>query len=175
MKKLITLFTAIIIIGACAQPNVEEIIESPEFDHAVAVVHPKNGSDVTGMVHFEKTESGVLVKAEINGLTGTKHGFHIHQFGDCTADDGTSAGGHFNPNENMHAGPEAMDRHMGDLGNITAENGTALLEYVDDTINLEQIIGRGVIVHGGEDDLESQPSGAAGPRIGCGVIGIQEN
>lgn len=68
-----------------------------------------------------------------------------------------------------------MNRHMGDLGNIIAEDGTALLEYVDDEIDLSQIIGRGVIVHGGEDDLESQPSGAAGPRIGCGVIGIQQN
>ncbi len=175
MKKLIALFTAIIIISGCAQQPEIEVIEQPEFEKAVAVVHPKNGSDVSGMVHFEQTESGVLVKAEINGLTGTKHGFHIHQYGDCTADDGTSAGGHFNPTDNQHAGPEDMNRHMGDLGNITAEDGTALLEYVDDEIDLAQIIGRGVIVHGGEDDLESQPSGAAGPRIGCGVIGIQQN
>lgn len=175
MKKLIALLTAIIIVSGCMQPKIEEVLEQPEFDRAVAVVHPKNESDVSGMVHFEKTETGVLVKAEINGLTGDKHGFHIHQYGDCTADDGTSAGGHFNPNQNMHAGPDATDRHMGDLGNIAAVDGTAILEYVDNTISLEQIIGRGVIVHGGEDDLESQPSGAAGPRIGCGVIGIQQD
>ncbi len=174
MKQVLSLFAVIILFINCASENSHEQITHPTIENAVAVMHPKNGSDVVGTVYFEQTENGVRVTAEVSGLTGSKHGFHIHQYGNCTADDGTSAGGHFNPNGNDHAGPEDMNRHMGDMGNIDAdENGNATLDYVDSTIQMHEIIGRGVIVHGGVDDLESQPSGAAGPRIGCGVIGIQ--
>jgi Cu-Zn family superoxide dismutase len=68
-----------------------------------------------------------------------------------------------------------MERHMGDLGNIEAnENGMATLDYVDETVTIGQILGRGIIIHAGEDDLTSQPTGAAGSRVACGVIGIAQ-
>lgn len=175
MKKLFSYLAIAVVIANCSpeQPHVD--INQPIINNAVAIVQSINGSEVSGSVNFENTENGVQVTATLSGLTGTMHGFHIHQYGDCSADDGTSAGGHFNPRGNEHAGPDAMNRHMGDMGNINAdENGNATLDYVDGTINMNQIIGRGIIVHGGVDDLESQPSGAAGPRIGCGVIGIQK-
>jgi Cu-Zn family superoxide dismutase len=148
---------------------------NPSFDKAVAVIHAINDSEVSGVAYFEKVEDGVHVRAEVTGLTGEKHGFHIHTFGDCTAEDGTSTGGHFNPDGMDHGSPDMMDRHMGAMGNLEVnEEGVGIRDYIDKVIDMDKIIGRGIIVHGGEDDLVSQPSGASGPRIGCGVIGIQQ-
>lgn len=139
----------------------------------VAVVHPTEGNNATGTVTFEETENGVRVQAEIQGLSEGNHGFHIHQYGDCTASDATSAGGHYNPTDNPHGAPDDTERHMGDMGNIEANaQGLASIDYVDDTIQLNSILGRAVVVHGGEDDLTSQPSGDAGSRLACGVIGV---
>ena len=133
----------------------EIIIDGPMFTKAVASVASIGESGVVGTVHFEAVESGVSVKAELSGLKEGLHGFHIHQYGDCTASDGTSAGGHFNPEEADHSGPESMMRHMGDMGNITADaSGNATIDYVDDTININMIVGRGIIVHAGEDDYK---------------------
>lgn len=175
MKVFKLALLAVIITGCNQTKEIEEVTFTVNFDKAVAVVSPTENSTVSGAVHFSKVADGVLVQGEFAGLSEGKHGFHIHQYGDCTASDGTSAGGHFNPFEKQHSSPDAEDRHMGDMGNITADvSGNASVDYVDGTINIEQIIGRGVVIHGGEDDLSSQPSGAAGPRMACGVIGIAE-
>ena len=143
---------------------------------AVAILHPTQGHRASGLVSFIQTDDGVQVVAQLHGLAPGSHGFHIHQYGDCSAPDGTSAGGHFNPTGAPHAGPDADERHVGDLGNIVAdEAGNAYLDVVDRLLALEGpngIIGLAVVLHAGADDLTSQPSGAAGPRISCGVIGI---
>ncbi len=141
-----------------------------QADKAVAVVNSAN-SDVSGWVTFTRMNDGVRVHAELSGLTQGEHGFHIHQYGDCRADDYSSAGGHYNPANQEHDAPEDSTRHMGDMGNIQAENGSATLDYIDSVIQINRIIGRAVIIHQGQDDLTSQPSGAAGSRIACGVIG----
>jgi len=150
----------------------------PKVTKAVAHLSATQGNDVYGTVTFEKVEEGVKVTAEVANLTPGKHGFHIHQFGDCSADDGTSAGGHFNPHGTDHGGPDAHTRHVGDLGNLDAdESGNATLEFVDKHLAFggeESILGRSVIVHAGEDDLTTQPTGAAGARVACGVIGVIE-
>ncbi|MEJ2166570.1 MAG: superoxide dismutase family protein [Desulfobacterales bacterium] len=150
-----------------------------QINKAVAVLHPTRGSNVTGTVYFSRTPNGVQVTADVMGLGPGKHGFHIHEFGDCTAPDGTSAGGHFNPENRPHAGPEQANRHVGDLGNIEADaGGNAHYVRTDSQLKFDgpdSIIGRGVIVHAGADDLVSQPSGNAGPRIACGVIGIAKD
>ena len=139
----------------------------------IATVHPTQNSEVEGTVTFEKTSDGVRVSGDLTGLSQGKHGFHIHQYGDCSAADGTSAGGHYNPAGNDHAARTDSVRHMGDMGNIEAGgNGNATVNYVDSVINLHDIIGRAVVIHGGQDDFTSQPSGAAGPRMACGVIGM---
>lgn len=145
---------------------------------AVAVLHPTAGSQVQGVVTFTKVGEGVKVVADIEGLSPGEYGFHIHELGDCTASDGTSAGGHFNPAGTPHGAPtaSAKNRHVGDLGNITARNsGKAHLERVDSLLafnGAHNVIGRGVIVHAEKDDLTSQPTGAAGSRLACGVVGI---
>ena len=153
------------------------IVAAPaaEMTRAVAVLHPASGSEVQGVVTFTQVADGVRVVADVTGLTPGPHGFHIHQFGDCTAADGTSAGGHFNPTGHAHGGPDAAERHVGDLGNlVAAENGKAHYDRVDTRLELtgaHAIVGAGVIVHEKVDDLTTQPTGAAGARIACGVIG----
>lgn len=142
---------------------------------AVADMAPTEGSEVRGTVTFEETDGNVLVTAELSGLAPGMHGFHIHEVGDCSAPDATSAGGHFNPMDAMHGGPGSAEHHSGDLGNIEAdENGNAsynsTLGYLTLGEGPTSIVGRAVIVHEKEDDLESQPTGAAGARLACGVI-----
>jgi Cu-Zn family superoxide dismutase len=166
--------------GMTSDTEVDETIAQREaaVDKAICVLHPTEGNNVTGTVTFENDGENVKIVADLKGLTPGKHGFHIHQLGDCSAPDGTSAGGHFNPENVQHGGPNDATRHVGDLGNIEAsEDGTAHLEMTDSMVKLNgehSVIGRAIIVHAGEDDLKSQPTGAAGARVACGVIGIDE-
>jgi superoxide dismutase, Cu-Zn family len=143
---------------------------------AIAVLQPTAGNNVTGSVTFTKSGEGVKVVADITGLTPGKHGFHIHEFGDCSSSDGNSAGGHFNPTHKQHGAPDATDRHAGDLGNIEADaSGKAHLEWSDKVMKLsgaDSIVGHAVIVHEKADDLKTQPTGDAGGRLACGVIGV---
>jgi len=142
---------------------------------AVAVLNPLGASGVAGSVTFTKAEGGVRVSAKLTGLKEGPHGFHLHEFGDCSAADGTSAGGHFNPSAEPHAGPHDAARHTGDLGNIVAgKDGIATLDYVDPRAAFDgpaSILGRGVIVHANADDFKTQPTGNAGGRVACGVVG----
>ena len=142
------------------------------------MLQPTAGNTVHGEVQFiPAPEGGVRVIAKVEGLQGDLHGFHVHEHGDCSAPDGTSAGGHFNPDGSPHGGPltDPVGRHVGDLGNLAADPSTGVATYdrVDEQLSLSgprSILGKAVIVHAGADDLESQPTGAAGPRIACGVI-----
>ena len=143
---------------------------------AVATLSPTEGNDVSGQVTFSETEDGVLVVAEVTGLAEGMHGFHVHETGDCSAPDASSAGDHFNPTDAPHGAPDAAasERHVGDLGNLEAgADGTARYERTDMVLTLggpSSIMGKAVIVHAGQDDFSSQPSGDAGNRLACGVI-----
>jgi Cu-Zn family superoxide dismutase len=151
--------------------------DSSTVQQAIAVLHPTAGQHCHGTVRFTQDGDAVKVVADIEGLTpGQKHAFHIHQYGDCSAPDGMSAGGHYNPEGHQHGLPEAQNRHAGDLGNIQADNdGKAHYEITVNNCSVmgakNPIIGRGVIVHAKTDD-GSQPVGNAGGRIACGVIGV---
>lgn len=186
--KLSSLLLSFMLLTACAgQSDMEQNSDmssttdsaDEEITELVSVLHPTAGNDVNGVVRFFEEEEGIRVIAEIYDLSpNSTHGFHIHQYGDCSALDGTSAGGHFNLFNAQHGGPDSDERHVGDLGNITVdENGFAELDVVDSYLSFDgagSIIGRGIIVHAGEDDLESQPTGAAGARLSCGVIGVAQ-
>ena len=143
---------------------------------AIAVLHPTDGNKVRGTVTFTQVGDKVKVVAHIEGLTPGNHGFHIHEWGDCSSKDGMATGGHFNPAGAPHAAPEAAQRHAGDMGNIEAnQEGVAHLEFNDPVMKLSgpgSIIGRGMIVHANPDDLKTQPTGNAGGRLACGVIGV---
>lgn len=142
---------------------------------AVAVVRPASKSMVRGTITFTEKDGVVTIQGEITGLSPGKHGFHIHEFGDLSSGDGMSTGGHFNPTKKPHGSPDADERHVGDLGNITADDsGKAMIDMTDKVIKLQgpnSIIGRAVIIHAAPDDF-SQPVGNAGARIGAGVVGM---
>jgi Cu-Zn family superoxide dismutase len=142
---------------------------------AVCVLQPVGESKVTGVVTFSQTDKGIQIVASLEGLEPGDHGFHIHQYGDCSSPGAKSAGGHFNPGAAPHGAPDAATRHIGDLGNIAADaSGKAEYSRLDAHLAFHgphSIIGRGIIVHAQHDDLTSQPTGAAGARVACGVIG----
>ena len=149
-----------------------------EVQSAVAVMHPTAGNTVKGTVRFVQMDGLVQIQIDLEGLKpNSTHGFHIHEYGDCTAADATSAGGHYAPDGNPHGSPEDALHHAGDLGNITADsNGEVHTSMTVGFISLaglnNPVLGRAVIVHAKADDLESQPTGAAGARLACGIIGI---
>lgn len=148
----------------------------PPVKKAVAVIYPTKGNTVEGTVTFVQEDNGVNIIASLKGLTPGDHGFHIHEFGNCACDDAQCTGDHYNPTNAAHGGPNDANRHVGDFGNITAdENGNGVYERLDTLVSLngpQSIIGRAVIVHEKADDLHSQPSGDAGARVAAGVVGI---
>jgi len=143
---------------------------------AIAMLAPTEGNIASGVVNFAQDGKIMEVDIRVDNLKpNSVHGVHIHEVGDCRAPDASSAGGHFNPHRSIHGGPFSDPRHGGDLGNIQADaNGTAAITIQVTGISLgkndDSIIGRAVIVHAQGDDLTSQPSGNAGPRIACGLI-----
>ena len=147
---------------------------------AIAVVTPTQGQEVRGTVRFHRTGDGVHVSGELTGLTpNVKHGFHVHEFGDCSAPDGASAGGHFAPEGHPHGAPDPGQHHAGDLGNVEADSaGRAKVDVTVPGLTLatgdRALVGRALIVHAQPDDLTSQPTGNAGARVGCGVIGVEK-
>jgi Cu-Zn family superoxide dismutase len=148
-----------------------------ELTKAVAALEPTKDERAAGTVTFVKRGNAVLVTADVSGLEpNTAHGFHVHEFGDCSAPDASSAGGHFNPGTSPHAGPPTRPRHGGDLGNIQSDaTGRAHLELTVPDVTIasgkDMILGRAVVVHQKADDFTTQPDGAAGHRVACGVIG----
>lgn len=180
VTKIIAVVFMFVFIQACNYSGTKKTIANNNdviiVNNAICVLHPTEGNTVNGIVTFTKTNSGIHVVADIEGLTPGKHGFHIHEFGDCSKSDGTTAGGHLNPENMEHGSQTDSVRHVGDLGNIVANaEGQAHLDQTDTMISMSgehSIIGRGIVVHMGEDDLKTQPTGAAGARVACGVIGI---
>jgi Cu-Zn family superoxide dismutase len=136
---------------------------------------PASKSKVKGTIEFKEVEGGVEVTANVEGLKPGDHAYHVHEKGDCSAPDASSAGGHFNPHNKKHGAPDGEERHEGDFGNLTAgKDGKATKTFVMKGITLADgptsIIGKGFIVHDKKDDFKTQPTGNAGGRVACGVI-----
>jgi Cu-Zn family superoxide dismutase len=172
---------AVLVVG-CAKkeeapapaPVVQEET-SPVPVTAIAILLPRGELTLSGTVSFTQFGDTVTIGAHVEGVAPGKHGLHLHELGDCSAEDFTSSGGHFNPTDAPHGGPSDRVRHAGDFGNIgVGEDGVGHLELTSDMITVaagpNTVVGRAVILHEGEDDLESQPTGAAGGRIACGVV-----
>lgn len=144
---------------------------------AHVVLKPTTGNAASGELSLVDEDGGVRITGRITGLKpGTEHGFHIHETGDCSAPDATSAGGHFNPSNQPHGHAGPGPHHAGDIPNQRADaSGVASVDVLVDGIQVgggaaTDVIGRAVIVHAQPDDYKSQPSGNAGARIACGVI-----
>ncbi|WP_299800068.1 superoxide dismutase family protein [uncultured Maribacter sp.] len=167
-----------------AKEEVEELMDEAkaEMNDEETVVkfmlEPKSDSNVKGEVTFTQDDDEVEMVAMLSGLSEGKHAIHIHQTADCTAADGSSAGGHWNPTNEPHGKWGASEGyHKGDIGNFTADaDGNAKVEFETEEWCIgcddenKNILGKGVIVHQGVDDYTSQPSGAAGARVSCAGI-----
>ncbi len=163
----------VLTVAACS--TAERTIDSSHHSKtAKAMLQPTTGNSTKGEIKFTEVKNGVRVTGEVSGLAPGKHGFHVHENGDCSSGDGKSAGGHFNPGGSKHGGPQSEQKHAGDMGNIEADqNGVASIDKVFPFLSLEgdnSIVGRGLIVHADADDLHSQPTGNAGARLACAVI-----
>ncbi|MFI0435848.1 MAG: superoxide dismutase family protein [Parachlamydiaceae bacterium] len=151
-------------------------LESPKrvIRKAVAKITPYQDHQVSGIVTFTKVSSGIKIIADVQGLPPGKHGFHVHEHGDCSGTDGMKAGGHFNPTNHKHGGPDSPERHVGDFGNLEAdEKGRAYYERIDTLISFEgpnSILERSIIIHADPDDFVTQPTGNSGARIACAKI-----
>ncbi len=170
--------------GAMASPDARQsgpmaqAVEAAPM--AMATIRPAKKAtkdeNVTGTIAFHRAGAQVRVVADLAGFKPNSiHGIHFHESGDLSAPDLSSAGGHFNPTNMPHAGPDDAKHHAGDLGNITADGqGKVHKEWMLSGITLgsgkTDVIGKSVIIHSGADDLKSQPSGDSGGRIAGGVI-----
>ena len=174
MKLLLTLAVSMAFTSGCA-------VLSPSAPIATAELTPIAGNKVSGTTTFVRQGDKVLVDARIKGLKPGRHGFHIHEGGDCSAPDASGIGGHFNPAGAEHGNPASGKHHGGDLGNLDADaNGNAVLNVMVTMQGLSfaksganSIIGRGLIVHADADDLTTQPGGNSGKYVACGIIVLQ--
>lgn len=144
---------------------------------AVVLINSKSGSHVTGKVTFSELNGTVTMQAIVKGASPGDHAIHIHVNGDCSAEDGSSAGGHWNPTDEDHGKWESPAFHRGDIGNIEVDSkGEGRISRTTDLWCIgcgddsKDILGKSIIIHQGVDDFSTQPSGAAGARIGCGEI-----
>lgn len=140
------------------------------------LLQPASGSNARGQITFTQTSKGVRIVGQVQGLTPGPHGFHLHEHGDCSAPDASSAGEHFNPHRQKHGSLDSAQRHAGDFGNILADaSGMAKIDLTATGISLmkdrpDSIIGRAIVVHADPDDGKSDPAGQAGARVACGVL-----
>jgi len=173
-------FFPVMLTSLCACGGASSSTEPPVFPApaAVAEVSGTQGHEnVTGEVHFKQRPEGhVEVAIRLEGLPpGSRHGFHLHAEGDCTAPDASSAKGHFSPRGHDHGLPP-QERHAGDFGNIQASTEGVVVDNIVvagvsiDPEASDSVLGRAVILHADPDDGAGS-SGHAGPRIACGVVG----
>lgn len=173
------LFCGLITLTGCEKVQKTLTMPTPS-KQAIAIINPTSGNTVTGMAVFTLTGNTVMLSIEIKNASPGIHAVHIHENGDCSATDGTSAGGHWNPTDVAHGKWGEGEFHLGDIGNITVgDDGTGTIELSTElweigTGSIIDVVGKGIIVHADADDFVSQPSGNAGARIGCGVIELAE-
>jgi Cu-Zn family superoxide dismutase len=165
----------LVLVPACAPQQPPNSAEVPGTTiTAVVNLAPTNGNHVQGSLTLTEDVGGVRITGQLSGLTPGEHGIHVHERGDCSAPDATSAGDHYNPAGTPHGGPSTTPHHTGDLGNITADaGGTAQVDQVFPGLSLHgarTILGRAMVVHAAKDDYTTQPAGASGARVACGVI-----
>ena len=177
--SFIILLLSVGFLAYCASTPDEtpETVEVPPPPQVVATalvdLFPTEGSEANGSVTFEETNGRVKITVEMSGLAPGKHGFHIHEIGDCSSPDASSAEGHLNPGNTQHGAPDSPTHHAGDLGNIEADaEGNASFQMTVDFITLSEgpnsVLSKAVVVEADEDNFD--PSRSDGARLACGVI-----
>lgn len=174
MKRLVMVAAAAAVLAAGCSTF------EPQGPRATAKLAGAQGNPLWGSVSFVEVGGAVLVRADVRGLrSGGEFGFHVHEKGDCSAPDFTSAGGHFNPGGKPHAHHRQAERHAGDLENLRADaEGNATYAFETKLLTVgpgpTSVVGRAVVIHANPDDYTSQPAGNSGPRIACGLIRAAE-
>lgn len=194
MKKLGILLTATALFAfvGCKNEkkdvdNMDDMNDTVQMDQdsqkeapktLLVMMEAKSGSTASGQINFTEEDGIVKMEGKFEGLTPGTHAIHLHEKADCSAEDGTSSGGHWNPTHQKHGKwGDAEGYHKGDIGNLEAdENGIAFISMQTDEWCIgcddenKNIVGKAVIVHDGKDDFVSQPTGDAGGRVSCGGV-----
>ncbi len=164
-----------LVAGALGAMGLARPAAAADAATANAAIESRSGSKVTGKAAFTELPAGTKIEVWIENATPGVHGIHLHEKGDCSAPDASSAGAHFNPSGNPHGGPAEEKHHNGDWGNITVgADGKGHLSVTSAMLTVKpgpnSVVGKAVVFHEKADDLKSQPSGDAGGRYGCGVV-----
>ena len=172
-------FLLVAAVGCGAkEESAETEVQTAPVRRATAYINPRSGSDLGGSAIFINDGSRIELQVTLEQAPPGEHAVHIHETGDCSAEDASSAGGHWNPSSEDHGQWDTPPFHLGDIGNIVVdEEGKGSLSLITDRWSMggggvNDILGHAVVVHADPDDFSSQPSGAAGARIGCGVIEV---
>jgi Cu-Zn family superoxide dismutase len=176
----VSLLSAVLVLAACGTGlgTVTPIAPSPspqESRGAITTLESRSNSTTTGSATFTESDDKVTLELEVSGATPGLHGAHIHQTGDCSAADAASAGGHWNPAAVTH-GPADPGHHLGDLGNLEiGQDGKGPLTVTKAAWKIgdgspQDVVGKALVIHGGQDDLVTDPAGNSGSRVACGVI-----
>ena len=148
---------------------------APAGPQLTAMIEGRSGSALTGTATFTQISGAVHIVVDVNNAPEGVHAVHLHEKGDCSAPDASSAGGHFNPTHMSHGSPDSPNHHAGDFGNMTVgADGHGHLELDSTVLTIApgemSVSGHAVVVHAKADDMTTQPTGNAGGRIGCGVV-----
>lgn len=161
-----------------AASRADTATQNSDAGRMVVEMRPTEGHKASGRIVLKEEAVGELhMEIILSELSPGKHGFHVHETGDCSAPDAASAGGHFDPENLPHGSPADEKQHAGDLGNLEADQlGEVRASLTSGQLSLDgpnSVRGRAFIVHRDPDDLESQPSGAAGVPVACGVVATE--
>lgn len=177
LKAAVAVIAAVSLVGCATASSATQAPPSSDPRSATAKLESRSGSSVTGSATFTQTSEGVQVEIEIDGASEGPHGLHLHETGDCSAPDATSAGGHWNPTSEQHGDLAASSHHAGDLGNITVDaDGKGRVTHTNPSWSIgpaegkHDVVGKAVVFHASADDLQSQPAGNSGARQACGVV-----
>ena len=176
MPTFFLLISISILLVGCERAHQQvSVLPTVPAKQANAMISASNDSGLTGMAVFTQNGDQITLTAEIQGASPGLHAIHIHAYGDCSAPDGTSAGGHWNPTDVAHGKWGEGEFHLGDIGNITVgEDGTGRITLTTDLWEIGtgsdiDVVGRSIIVHADADDFVSQPSGAMQARVSGAV------
>ncbi|SEM15426.1 superoxide dismutase, Cu-Zn family [Pseudoxanthomonas sp. GM95] len=184
---IVPTLTSALVLAACSSapppkpfpPAPPPPVATPMAREAQAIMSSASASLVSGKLTLTPIAGGVRIAGTIGGLPASgRFGFHVHETGDCSAVDASSAGGHFNPTHQLHGSAKIGAHHAGDMDNIVADvEGVAHIETQLGGVLLggggaTDIVGRALVVHADPDDYATQPAGKSGPRVACGVIKV---